>query len=483
MDFENPAYEDDYDEDILGDEDDAGNYEDDNFNDFYEQDNPENIEMQDLDGYEYRDGFLVIPEKETAFVDNLPEIPDTPLTLEKAEKIKSFYKYLEDSGYRVNKNAQLEHGAIFKFNTDKELAITFKDKTIRLTHAKNPNEFLKPKTLSSMYGRGGVHFVRDVLGIINFDKPDLSPETRQTLNELKESTEKTSSATTSQENIEMQTIQTVEEKIEKVLETTSAQTELALGPEGSLPFRELAGLDRSLRNMRTNVQHLISERESRKARVRELKLETDKVAYDDDGEVQFSENLQEKQREINTLKEEIKLFDAEIREYDGKFRSQFQRIKQTINKMLNEDMTLGEQIQTLFREQGITIVSIITALGLTISMIVEAILSAAKSAIKPTPTPTPSPTPKPKPKPKPTPDPPEPEPGIKGWVKQQLRNIANLLLKLADKMLVALPGIIGTIVNFILKAASNAVGFIAQNVWILIVAVVGILYNYVDSLS
>ena len=41
---------------------------------------------------------------------------------------------------------------------------------------------------------------------------------------------------------------------------------------------------------------------------------------------------------------------------------QFERIKQTIDKMLNQDMTLGERIQTLFREQGITITSVITAL-------------------------------------------------------------------------------------------------------------------------
>ena len=101
--------------------------------------------------------------------------------------------------------------------------------------------------------------------------------------------------------------------------------------------------------------------------------------------------------------------------------------------MLNEDMTLGERIQTLFREQGITITSVITALGIVIGMIVNSILSAA--TLKPTPPePTPPrPTPEPTPKPTPTPKP-EPEPGIKGWIKQQLRNIANLLLKLADKM-------------------------------------------------
>ena len=282
----------------------------------------------------------------------------------------------------------------------------------------------------------------------------------------------------------MQTIETVEENLTNFLEA-SAQTELELGPPGSLPFRELAGLDRSLRNMRTTVLKLTSDREVKKLRVEELKDEISKVSYDPaDDDVEFSENLQEKTEKIKTLEEEIEVLDSEIREYDGKFRSQFQRIKQTVDKMLHQDLTLGEQIQTLFREQGITIASVITALGLAIGMIINSILSAAKSIVNPTPSPkpTPKPDPTPKPKPKPTPEP-TPEPGIKGWIKQQLQKIANLLSKVADKMLIALPGIIGSVVSFVLKAASTAVGFISEHLWLLIVALVGLLYNYVQSLS
>ncbi|VDI09756.1 Hypothetical predicted protein [Mytilus galloprovincialis] len=56
-----------------------------------------------------------------------------------------------------------------------------------------------------------------------------------------------------------------------------------------------------------------------------------------------------------------------------KLRSQVNRFKQTIHKMLNEDKTLGERIRTLFREQGITIVSVLTAFGMIIGVIVEGI--------------------------------------------------------------------------------------------------------------
>ena len=231
--------------------------------------------------------------------------------------------------------------------------------------------------------------------------------------------------------------------------------------------------------MRTTVLKITSDREAKKATLRqlkdELKDELNNVLNDEDGSLQ-----REKQEEIETLEEEIKALDSVIREYDDKFRSQLQRIKQTIDKMLNQDMTLGERIQTLFREQGLTITSVITALGLAIGMIVQRILSAFKTT-PPAPTPTPKPTPEPTPKPEPTP--PAPTPGIKGWIKEQLRNIADLLLKLADKILIALPGIIGSVVSFVLKAASTAVGFIAEHLWILIVALVGLLYNYLQSLS
>ena len=175
------------------------------------------------------------------------------------------------------------------------------------------------------------------------------------------------------------------DSIDNLIREIGTNTEMQIGPqENLLPLRELRGLDRSLRTMRTTVHKLITDREVKKEIVRELKDEVSRVNYKDE-EVQFNENFEEIHKEIKTLEEQIKLLDGEIREYDGKFRSQFERVKQTINKMLNEDTTLGERVRTLFCEQGITIVSIITALGLTISALVEGILLATKSVITPGP--------------------------------------------------------------------------------------------------
>ena len=45
-----------------------------------------------------------------------------------------------------------------------------------------------------------------------------------------------------------------------------------------------------------------------------------------------------------------------------------------------ETGTLGERIRTLFKEQGITIVSILTAVGMTIGVLVEALLGGPSAS-------------------------------------------------------------------------------------------------------
>ncbi|XP_071177418.1 uncharacterized protein MCAP_0864-like [Mytilus edulis] len=118
-----------------------------------------------------------------------------------------------------------------------------------------------------------------------------------------------------------------------------------------------------------------------------------------------------------------------------KLRSQVNRFKQTIHKMLNEDRTLGERIRTLFREQGITIVSVLTAFGMIIGVIVEAFTGS----------------------PSPSPSPPSKGGGVQDWMKKQLKNLGKLLSFLAGKLAAALPGIIGSIVSWLLSATKDVV--------------------------
>ena len=61
-------------------------------------------------------------------------------------------------------------------------------------------------------------------------------------------------------------------------------------------------------------------------------------------------------------------------------QTQVARIKQTLEKVLDQNTSLAERILTLFREQDITILSILTALSMTISTIVLAITSVSEGS-------------------------------------------------------------------------------------------------------
>ena len=55
--------------------------------------------------------------------------------------------------------------------------------------------------------------------------------------------------------------------------------------------------------------------------------------------------------------------------------------RESIIKFLyKETGTLGERIKTLFKEQGITIVSILTTLGMTIGVLIEALLGGPSAS-------------------------------------------------------------------------------------------------------
>ena len=83
-----------------------------------------------------------------------------------------------------------------------------------------------------------------------------------------------------------------------------------------------------------------------------------------------------------------------------RLRSQINRIKETIDAMLDSDYTLREKIRILFREQGITIASVLAAISLAISTLVSSIVAAVRGASASVPAVTPEP-------PAPIPEPPE----------------------------------------------------------------------------
>ena len=144
-------------------------------------------------------------------------------------------------------------------------------------------------------------------------------------------------------------------------------------------------------------------------------------------------------------------------------QSQFERIRQTTEKVLDGDTTLGEKIKTIFKEKGITIIAIITAVGTIISTIVLAIKNAlgissgSGGGGKP----------------------PKDSNKVVTWIRNQLKALARLLGKRAGRLAAALPGLIGSIISGILNFLKKAVGFVAEHVWFLIVFIVGLVSSWI----
>ena len=168
-------------------------------------------------------------------------------------------------------------------------------------------------------------------------------------------------------------------------------------------------------------------------------------------------------KQIDALNDELATRQDSIDLLKGRLKNQIMSFKETIAKVLDKDTSLGEKIRTLFREQGITIASILTAIGRAIGVLVEALLPGGGGAV------TSSGGGKP---------PPKDEKGLKGWIRNKLKALASLLGRLGIKAAEALPGIIGGIISWILNRAKDVVGWVSQNLWALVVGIGGLIYTY-----
>ena len=142
-------------------------------------------------------------------------------------------------------------------------------------------------------------------------------------------------------------------------------------------------------------------------------------------------------KRIDALNDELSTRQESIDLLKGRLKSQIMSFKETIAKVLDKDTSLGEKIRNLFREQGITIASILTTIGMAIRVLVEALFPGGGAATalgggEP---------------------PPKDEKSLKGWIRNKLKALASLLGRLGIKAAEALPGIIGGIISWILNIA------------------------------
>ena len=193
-------------------------------------------------------------------------------------------------------------------------------------------------------------------------------------------------------------------------------------PNTDVDMRGFLGMDKALQVIQGELVNITSKLTEINKRI---KRDTKKLE-----EVENDPTLSDNQRQLyrdrlddlNT-EEQARL---EILSQNRKdLQTQVARIKQTLEKALDKNASLAERIHTLFREQGITIFAILTALSMTISTIVFAITGVFGGGGG-----TGGSSPK-----------------DKGTLKKWLDRLPDALKRLAGKVVEALPAIVGSVVG------------------------------------
>ena len=103
------------------------------------------------------------------------------------------------------------------------------------------------------------------------------------------------------------------------------------------------------------------------------------------------------------------------------------------NERIEERMSLRDRVKAIFKKYGFTVFAVVSAVGLVIGVIVSNLQKGLTSLGK----------------------------GVGGALKNIGKKIGEIL-----------PGMIGAIASFVFKTAGEAVGFLAKNAWLLILAAV-----------
>ena len=247
----------------------------------------------------------------------------------------------------------------------------------------------------------------------------------------------------------------------KLIETSLTETGAEAATQtGGLTLRELEGLNKELTTISGSLRSAIAKSIAKQVDIDKENRKLEEMAND---ETYSDEQREEVRARLQRFQDEQKAISDQIRILKGRYSNQIYQIRESIMKFLDKETgTLGERIRTLFKEQGITIISILTALGMALGVLIETLLGGP-SASAPTPQSTTTN---------------DKKGGAREWIKNKLKALSQLLGKLADKALASLPGIIGSIISWILNRAKEVVGWLSQNLWALITGVGVLIYTY-----
>ena len=227
----------------------------------------------------------------------------------------------------------------------------------------------------------------------------------------------------------------------KLIEMSLTEMGVEASPQTSgLTLRELQCLDNELRMISSSLRSAITKSIAKQVDIDKENRKLEEMAND---ETYSDEQREEVRARLQRFQDEQKAINDQICILKGRYSNQIYQIRESIMKFLDKETgTLGDRIRTLFKEQGITIISILSALGMTLGVLTEALLGGPSTSTSTSQTTTTS----------------DKKSGAREWIKNKLKALSQLLGKLADKALASLLGIIGSIISWILNRAKEVVG-------------------------
>ena len=145
------------------------------------------------------------------------------------------------------------------------------------------------------------------------------------------------------------------------------------------PLCDLLGLDAQLRSIRG----LLKVEVAKKIQLEEwMKKDHRKLEeFREYPDVYNDAMREDTTKQINALNGELATRQESIDLLKGRLKNQITDFKETIAKVLDSNTSLSEKIRMLFREQGITIASILTAIGMAIRLLIEALIPGGRGAV------------------------------------------------------------------------------------------------------
>ena len=206
--------------------------------------------------------------------------------------------------------------------------------------------------------------------------------------------------------------------------------------------KEIAALQKIAKNREKAQKKVDLERANVDKKEREINLLEERL-----NSTKALDDLKDKENELKQQNEKDQAIiqdenafpsDREAAEARVAERNEEHACLQTQIEERERAMPLRERVKEIFKKYGVTVTAIFLAAGITIGAVISTITNALKA------------------------------------MGQQM---ANGLKALGAKAASALPGLIGAIVSFLFKTAGQAIGFLAEHTWILILAVVAFIFE------